>query len=207
MRTINEDVSLQACEFAGIDFESAGTSRGSTEEAIQVGFGVLGRGGVELGGLYRSYIKPKAEVVWQAGQVHGIGPRDLVGAPRLVALWQEFDSRLRGRVVVAHGTGTEKKFLRVFPMHGFGPWLDTLVLARRTLPGLADHSLETCCTSLGLVDETRTICAELGEDLDWHDALFDAVAALLLFRGIISSLELWDLPISGLVEMGVVSGR
>ena len=101
VRTINEDVSLQACEFAGIDFESAGTSRGSTEEAIQVGFGVLGRGGVELGGLYRSYIKPKAEVVWQAGQVHGIGPRDLVGAPRLVALWQEFDSRLRGRVVVA----------------------------------------------------------------------------------------------------------
>jgi DNA polymerase-3 subunit epsilon len=156
--------------------------------------------------LFRSYLSPASEVVWRSGRVHGITPQDLVGAPALVELWGEIDPRLRRRVVLAHGAGTEKKFLRAFPLHGFGPWLDTLMLARRTLPGLADHSLRTCCTALGLEDEARVICAPVCGGLDWHDALFDTVACMLLFRAVITSLDLWDLPVSGLVEMGVVKG-
>ncbi len=206
-RRIEEDCSLAACEFAGIDFESAGTEQGSTEEAIQVGLGVFDGGDPEkVDCLFRSYLAPTKEVVWRAGEVHGIGPNDLINAPPLRDIWPELNLRLGGRVVVAHGVGTEKKFLRAFPMHGFAPWLDTLVLARRTLPGLSDYSLASCCAALGVIDEASALCAEVEEGMEWHDALFDTVACLLLLRSVISSLGLWDLPLSGLREMGVVSG-
>ena len=65
-------------------------------------------------------------------------------------LWPAFRSRLAGAVVVAHSAGTEKRFLRTFPMHGFGPWLDTVVLARRAWPNLPDYSLEALITNFGL---------------------------------------------------------
>jgi len=89
-------------------------------------------------------------------------------------------------VLIAHGAGTEKRFLRAFPLHGFGPWVDTVALSRRFLPSLSDHALGSVCAALELTDEV----ARLVPDGRWHHALFDAVASLLVVRRLVSELKL-----------------
>ena len=79
---------------------------------------------------------------------------------------------------IAHGAGTEKRFLRAFPMHGFTPWVDTLQIARKCLPKITDYSLGALLQKLNLEGEVADKCPGLG----WHDALFDAVASLVLLR-------------------------
>jgi DNA polymerase-3 subunit epsilon len=80
------------------------------------------------------------------------------------ALWPEFKSRLSGAVVVAHGAGTEKRFLRACPLHGFGPWLDTLALSRAALPGLDYQLIGGFDDEPGLLDAfaaLRNLCTGL----------------------------------------------
>ena len=89
-------------------------------------------------------------------------------------------------VVVAHGKGTEKKFLRAFPGHGFGPWIDTLLLSRALWPSWKDHSLGALCTELGLNDKISALCP----GRQWHDALYDAFASLCLLESMIERLDL-----------------
>jgi DNA polymerase-3 subunit epsilon len=106
-------------------------------------------------------------------------------------------TRLGGRLIVAHGVGTEKRFLRAFPLHGFGPWVDTLQLARRFWPGVRDYSLETLIAAGGLQEELDAACP----DRRFHDALYDAVASLLVLRHLIHhaglsgvAMEKWLFP-------------
>lgn len=91
---------------------------------------------------------------------------------------------------MAHGHGTEKRFLRAFPGHSFGPWIDTLQLARAAWPGLSSHSLGDLCGSLGLND-----FAIHAPDRTWHDALYDALASLALLKHLVRIFELEDLPV------------
>lgn len=177
------DTPARDAAWVALDFESAGAAPGRSDEPVQVGIAVS-RGG-EITGVFRSYIRSSAPVTRAARAVHGIGDEALAGAPSMAELWPEFQSRLSGAVVVAHGAGTEKRFLRAFPLHGFGPWLDTLPLARAVLPGLRGHSLGEVAAALGAEEEVRARCA----GLDWHDALFDAVACLVILRRVIACFE------------------
>ena len=157
---------VRHCRFTAIDFESAGAARGMTDSPVQVG---LASWSAEdgHGDAFVSYLFTDQPVQWSARKVHGIGPEQLADAPSLLSLWPELKRRLSGAVVVAHGKGTEKRFLRAFPGHGFGPWIDTLLLARAAWPDLPDHSLGALCETLGLADEVRAIVPEKS----WHDAL------------------------------------
>ncbi|HEX7261943.1 MAG TPA: 3'-5' exonuclease, partial [Luteolibacter sp.] len=130
-----------------------------------------------------SYLRTDQPIQWAARKVHGIGPEQLAEAPALLMLWPEVKKRLAGAVVVAHGKGTEKRFLRAFPGHGFGPWLDTLLLARAAWPDLPDHSLGALCDTHELTARIQALVPEKS----WHDALFDAVASLVLLSHLIDS--------------------
>lgn len=109
-------------------------------------------------------------------------------------LWPAIKRRLAGRAVVAHGHGTEKRFLNAFPGHGFTPWIDTLQLARAAWPELPSYSLGKLCEQLGL----STLVSEHVPDKSWHDALYDAVASIILLERIISEFNLIDAPLSQL---------
>lgn len=187
--------SIRHCRFTAIDFESAGASRGMTDSPVQVG---LASWSAETGhgDAFVSYLHTTASIQWSARKVHGIGPEQLADAPSLLMLWPELKRRLSGAIVVAHGKGTEKRFLRAFPGHGFGPWIDTLLLARAAWPELPDHSLGALCDAHGL---TESIRAQVPEK-SWHDALFDSVASLVLLAHLINSLELMDSPLDCLLH-------
>ena len=175
---------LEDLSWAAIDFESAGTAPGETDCPVQVGI-------VRVDGLFSpepqiftSYIACHRPVRWSAAKVHGITADMLKDAPEFTTLWPQLRTLLRGAVVLGHNPATEKRFLRTFPGHGFGPWVDTLVLARKAIPDLPDHSLATICDALGI----RPGVSALIPDRRWHDALYDAAASLLLFRTLVQAL-------------------
>ena len=181
-------------EFAAIDFESAGVARGQTDVPIQIGMATLS-GGV-IAGQFRSYLHSERPIAWSARKVHGIEDADIAGAPTLLALWPELRTRFANRWIVSHGAGTEKRFLRAFPGHGFGPWVDTLSIFRAAMPETDSHSLSALAVACGCEAE----CHASVPDFRWHDALCDAVASLVLLRWLIARSDLADAPADTLLN-------
>jgi len=189
------DPLIRDTRFAAVDFESAGAARGQTDVPVQLGLATWSSAHGH-GNPFVSYLRTDQPITWQAHKVHGIGPADLTDAPSLIELWPEVKARLAGAAVVAHGKGTERRFLRAFPGHGFGPWIDTLLLARAAWPDRPDHSLGNLCAAFGLTDEIDALVP----DRSWHDALFDAVASLALLRHVVEAFRLESAPLDRLVE-------
>ncbi len=167
--------------FAALDFESAGERPNEAGVPIQIGIAWMQNQTPDPNSFFRSYLRAERRVTWAAQQVHGISSADLKNAPELHSLWPELKTRLGNRWIVAHGSGTEKRFLRAFPLHGFGPWVDTLTLSRKILPGRSSYALSDLVTELGLIDEARGLLP----DFRWHEALSDSLASLLLLRKLI----------------------
>lgn len=186
---------IRDCRFTAIDFESAGAARGSTEVPVQVG---LASWSLTQGhhSSYVSYLHCDQAITWSAQKIHGIGPEQLVDAPALLALWPELKQRLAGAVVVAHARGTEKRFLRSFPGHGFGPWVDTLLLARSAWPEHAKHALGTLCEACGLQAKVDALVP----GRRWHDALYDAAASLVLLEHLVATFDLAGQPLEVLLQ-------
>lgn len=176
--------------YAAIDFESAGAAPGETDQPVQVGI-------VRVDGLfakeehYCQYIASERPVHWRASKVHGITSEQLKDATPMHGHWLELKRLLGGAVIVGHNLGTERKFLNAFPAHGFGPWLDSLTLARKLIPEAPDYSLGAICEALELKGEIKQLCP----CKNWHDAHFDAVASLCLLRYIVRGLELDEQPL------------
>lgn len=172
--------------FAAIDFESAGSAPGRTDEPVQIAIAHLV--GTEITGALCSYVKTENPVTWAARKVHGITDFMIKDAPRFVDLWPQIKSDMEGCWIVAHGAATEKRFLRVFPFHSFGPWVDTLDLARSVYPGLSSHALGEVIKSLGLEKEPEIQAG----GFRWHDARCDAIASLVLLRHLVAVCGLAD---------------
>ena len=178
---------LKNLEFASIDFESTGHREGIGDEPIQIGIAVMKEFEIDKNSFFRSYIKPSndLQITSRSQSVHRIKNEQLEKSPVLYELWPKINELLGKRVVVAHGAGTEKRFLRSFPMHGFDIWIDTLQLAKKVLPESTDYSLGALIEDINANEELKAICPEL----DWHDALFDAVASLFLLKKLLTKAQ------------------
>jgi DNA polymerase-3 subunit epsilon len=172
--------------FAAIDFESAGTAPGLTDEPVQIAIVHCSQEKEVV--VLNSHLRPSRPVTWAAQQVHGISDVQLKSAPLLVDLWPSVKASLEGRWIVAHGASTEKRFLNIFPFHGFGPWVDTLPLTRALYPSLPSHALGEAVAALGLHDEIEF------RGFRWHDAASDAIASLVLLRHLIKAGGLSEEP-------------
>jgi DNA polymerase III subunit epsilon len=176
--------------FAAIDFEGAGARPGVSDEPVQVGVALMSGGRLSVEGGLRSYVACAVPVVWRARRVHGISDADLAGAPTMAGLWPRLRDLLAGRWVVAHGAGTERRFLRAYPFHGFGPWVDTLALARALDPSLPSHALGDLAGAYGLVEKLTGMVP----GFRWHDAFCDALACLAVLESLIVRHHLRDHP-------------
>jgi DNA polymerase-3 subunit epsilon len=188
--------SVRESRFVAIDFESAGAERGQTDHVVQIGLACCDGLDFSTMETYRTFLRPEAEVAWTASRVHGIDAGMVENAPAFRDIWPAIRARMENRLVVAHGAATEKRHLRAFPLHGFGPWVDTLVLARKVWPLAPSHRLGELVGGLGMAEEVRRLCP----NLHWHDALFDAVGALVLLRSLVERAGLWDHPPGDLVN-------
>ncbi len=177
---------IQDVIFTAIDFESAGTAQGRTDAPVQLGLASWSQQ-ADFHEPYVSFLHCEQEITWSARKVHGITTTDLQHAPSLLSLWPILKQRLGSGPIVAHGHGTEKRFLRTFPGHSFGPWIDTLQLARAAWPELPSHQLGDLCRSLALSE-----FATQAPERTWHDALYDALASLAILKHLVHEFALTE---------------
>lgn len=138
-------------EFAAIDFETTGYENGEKNEPWQLGLALVRDGAVveTREWFFGTALTPDAQPIFDQ--------------------WDDFAPHLIGRRLVAHNIATERTILtRLAPLTKWGPWVDTLKLARARYPKLPSYALGYLCAMFGCVPDIpgRT----------WHDALFDAVA-------------------------------
>ncbi|MBK1832324.1 3'-5' exonuclease [Verrucomicrobiaceae bacterium R5-34] len=186
--------------FAAIDFESAGAARGKTDVPVQIGMATWSTTAGHAD-HFTSFIHTDRSITWAAQKVHGITSDDLADAPKLMLLWSQIKGTLGDRIVVAHGHGTEKRYLRAFPGHGFGPWVDTLLIARAAWPELPSHALGELCEHFQLTDKVSALVP----DKTWHDALYDATASLILLEHLIEQFQLTDASVEMLIHPDISS--
>ena len=172
--------------YVALDFETTGTVAGFPNEPWQLGLVAVEDGRVMPETRWETYFRvdarrpfsPRAPGRWAE-------IRDtLDAAPAFMEVWPEISERLVGVPLVAHNAATERTILEHrAPMTPFGPWIDTLKLARRAWPGMASYALEDLVPALGLEAAVSGLCPEGWEP---HDARYDAVAAAVLLRHLLS---------------------
>ena len=93
------------------------------------------------------------------------------------AEWADIYAFLQGKTLVAHNIACEKTILtKVAPITAWGPWVDTLKLARKRYPKMASYELGALCAVFGCVPDW--------EGRTWHDGLYDAIACGRLYAKI-----------------------
>ena len=173
--------------FAVLDFETTGAVPGYPVEPWQVGIVRVenSKVGIHVESLIRVGERPFNP---RAPGRHAQLRAQLAVAPTADELLDVFSDWLIGVPIVAHNVGTERAMLaKIAPLHRFGPWIDTLALARHAYPQLESKSLEDVTVALGLVPQIQELCP----GRDPHDALYDATACAVLFTHFLS-LPGWE---------------
>ncbi len=189
---------LEEATLSVLDFESTGVVAGFPVEPWQVGVVKLCAGRIDQNSLWESLIQVEPERPFNphAPGRHAQLRDQLTVAPTRDDLFRVLQEKISGNARVAHNCATEHKMLRLMaPMHPFGPWIDTLKLAREAWPGLSSYALEELIVSLQLSSRIDALVPERAA----HDALYDAVAAAVLLERLCE--EGWGaLPLSQLVS-------
>lgn len=163
-----------------LDYESTGTLRGYPNEPWQIGVVSLAYGKVDPDSMFESLLRVDINRPFNphAPGRHGMLREEIADAPTLRELWPRIRRRL-AYPLCAHNVATERKFTQAMaPMHRFGPWIDTLKIARKAWPGCPSHALEDLIGALGLKQRVGILCP--GREA--HDALYDAVASAVLLE-------------------------
>lgn len=181
-----------------IDFETTGVVGGYPDEPWQIGMARIVDTSIPEDGLYDRWLRigDRPFSPMAPGRHHSVR-KELAEAPTLSELWPEVRPWWCGGVLVAHNASTERNVIQqAVPMHSVGQWIDTLTLSRIAYPSLASHSLEEVVQALGLADCIRKRCP----GREFHDALFDAVAAAELLIHLLGQEGWRDATVETLVN-------
>ena len=150
------------CDFTAIDFETTAYENGGGNEPWQLGIAVVRNGGI---------VEAKEFFFDVEGAPSRAHEPDALGT--LQSSFETWSPELLGVRLVAHNIACERTILtRVAPLTPWGPWTDTMRLAKARYPKLPSYTLGDLCEMFGIVPgiEGRT----------WHDGLYDAVACARL---------------------------
>jgi DNA polymerase-3 subunit epsilon len=183
---------------AVIDFEGTGRVGRHPDEPWQIGIATLEGGRVRPEGLFESLLRvgDRPFSPYAPGR-HADRLSALRTAPTLHELWPGLRVRLAADALGAHGTATEKRYFRqAFPLHPFGPWIDTLTLARVAYPDLPSHQLDDVLDALDL--KPRQMALVPGREA--HDALYDAAGSALLLEVLLAHRAWRGVTLNALVS-------
>lgn len=150
-----------------VDVETTGLSPGYGDRVIEVGAVALEED--EIVSEFSSLIRVEKNIPRHVSKIHGITNGMLIGQPLPEGVYPSFGDFIGGALLVAHNARFDVAFLR----HEFGRQglafdnrsVCTLELARRRLPQLSNHRLETVY---------RHLFGALPEGASRHRALDDA---------------------------------
>ena len=149
-------------EFVAIDFETTGYDGCSTNEPWQLGLARVANGVI---------VETKEWFFDVEGAPERAHESDALGT--LQSSFEIWAPALTGCRLVAHNIACEKTILtRTAPLTKWGPWVDTMKLAKARYPGLPSYKLGDLCEMFGCVPQL--------DGRTWHDGLYDAVACAKL---------------------------
>lgn len=169
---------VQADTFSVVDVETTGLFPEKHDRVVEIAIVTIKEDGF-IADEYTTLVNPLRDIGPTA--IHGIRASDVVAAPTFADIVGDVLDRLSGCTLAAHNAQFELMFLAA-EMSRAGvhlpdvPWVCTLELSARLLPGAASRRLEACCQAVGIP------CASP------HMALEDARAAAQLLAILIS----WD---------------
>lgn len=190
-----------------VDFETTGSVKGYEVEPWQVGWIEVRAGQPRPESSFSSLLRVGARPFNPAAPGrHAVLRAEIAAAPPPGELWPAMERGLVGRPLAAHAAGTERKFLlRIAPLTRWGPWIDTLPLARQAFPGLRRYGLEDVLDALGLTAEVHRLCPGRGP----HDALWDAAGCAVLLAHLLEQPGWRDASVAALAQLsrGRTGGR
>ncbi len=168
---------ISTLDFVAFDTETTGLYA-SSEALLEIGavrFNLIS-GPTEY---FQTLINPGRSIPYAATRVHGITDEMVFEAPVLEKVLPAFFHFMGGAVPVAHNAPFDLGFVA---LHGLRlglelprlPVLDTCTFARRVLPEMPNHKLETLTKEL-----------YLSADNTFHRALADAKNCMQLFRHLV----------------------
>jgi DNA polymerase-3 subunit epsilon len=117
---------------------------------------------------YETLLDPCDDFHAMNTRIHGIAAHHVVGQPTFAHVHAEIDRHLSGRITVAHSYFDKGALAAACRVHDRAPietvWLDSVRVAKRAWPDLANHKLGGLARFLGIAHRH-------------HDALSDARAA------------------------------
>lgn len=159
-RRAETDTPLDELEAVVFDLETTGFNPAGGDEIIAIGaVAVRGARVLERETFY-SLANPRKPIPPEVERLTGITTGEAMEAPDLIDVLGRFFSFVNRRVLIAHGAGHDKRFLRE------ALWktsrarlnhrvLDTMMVARWLHPELAGHDLDTLLALYGLPVERR----------------------------------------------------
>lgn len=162
-----------------IDFETTGSVKGYPNEPWQLGWVELASGGVNEASPGECYFHvDRARPFSSRAPGRWALLREMLNdAPSFQEQEPNLSSFLAGSILIAHNAATERTVLmHQAPLTQFGPWFDTLRLARYMWPKLQSYQLGSLIEQFQLVKQVDKLCPAR----TWHDALYDACAGAVL---------------------------
>jgi DNA polymerase-3 subunit epsilon len=137
-----------------IDTETTGLDPANGHRIIEIGCVELFNA-IPTGQTYHVYLDPERDMPEEAFRVHGISREFLAGKPKFAEVAAAFLDFLSDAPLVAHNAEFDMRFINAeLTGHGFAAIgldrvIDTLALARRRHPGVA-NSLDALCQRYGI---------------------------------------------------------
>ncbi|GAM08783.1 DNA polymerase III PolC-type [Geobacter sp. OR-1] len=150
-----------------VDVETTGMSTKNGGRVIEIG-AVAVEGG-EIVAELTSLVNTETPIHWGAQRVHGISAAMLRGKPAPEDVWPSFIEFFADSPMVAHNAPFDSGFVRhelsLIGLFLPNTWHCTVRLARKRLPHLPNHRLETVA---------RHLLGDIPADCRLHRALDDA---------------------------------
>jgi DNA polymerase-3 subunit epsilon/CBS domain-containing protein len=164
-----------------IDTETTGLDPRNARVVEIAAVGVTG-GCLDSSLSTRHLVNPGEPIPAAAARIHGIGDAAVAGAPAFAEVWPRFAEYIGSQILIGHSIGFDLAVIkRECERAGVAwqpaEWLDTRLLAQIAEPALADHSLETLASWLGVEITGR------------HSALGDASLAATIFCALVPKLR------------------
>ena len=145
-------------EFIAIDFETTGYENGNVNEPWQLGAALVRD--LEI-------VETREWFFDVEGAPERAHESDALGT--LQSSFDVWSPYLMSHRLVAHNIACERTILtRVAPLTKWGPWVDTMKLAKARYPKLPSYKLGDLCEIFGCIPDMP--------ERTWHDGLFDAIA-------------------------------
>lgn len=150
-----------------VDVETTGMSSKNGGRVIEIG--AVAVENLEIVAELSSLINTETPIHWGAQRVHGISSAMLRGKPTPEDTWPRFLDFVGDAPLIAHNSSFDSAFIRyelsLLALQLPNPWHCTVRLARKHLPQLPNHKLETVALHL---------LGEIPADCRLHRALDDA---------------------------------